>query len=615
MSKRGEKQGTGGGRGAVPSALSRRGRQAVLVAVVLSIAAGLWLRWGAIHVGYHSDDHAQIGMLLGEFPTPRGVFDLFRLVDVPRDGRKAIDQGYLPWWTHEGLKLALFRPLSSALFALDYRLFPESPQYAHVHTFLWWVLAVALCGVLLRSVLPARVAVIAVFLFAIEEAHTVPVAWLANRNTLVATVFGLAGLWCHVRFGRDGRLAHRLFETLAFVLALGGGEYAVSMLAYVVAFEGFASGAIRERIRALIPAFSAFALYVAARLAFGYGVANSGYYISPAESPVRFAEAAFERVPVLMGDLILGVPAVYFAHGVPWVDNFESSRKWLSFLGTLSIALFVFATFRLDRASKKYGALRWLCAGAVLSVFPSAGALPEDRTLVAAAVGASAVLASVLVQGYDAVRELLKRRAPTQPILISLGLAAGALYLHVYTAWIRSRDQVHWLGITISAQRRWALEAEMADPDIRNKRVVFISGADFTTNANLPWVRLVGHHTLPRAYWRLTGSGASHEVVRVAANAIEVDSLTDWLDNTMVGSLYRGADTGFQAGDVVTLDGLKVEVLSTIGPHPRRMRFTFAQSLDEPSYLFLHSTPAGMRRYSMPALGKSVVMPPPEGPR
>ena len=145
-------------------------------------------------------------------------------------------------------------------------------------------------------------------------------------------------------------------------------------------------------------------------------------------------------------------------------------------------------------------------------------------------------------------------------------------------------------------------------------RVVFISGADFTTNANLPWVRLVGHHPLPRSYWRLTGSGANHEILRVAANVIEVDSLTDWLDNTMVGSLYRGADAGFQTGDAVTLEGLRVEVLATVGPHPRRMRFTFEHSLDDPEYLFLHSTQAGMRRYTMPPIGKSQVMPPPEGP-
>jgi hypothetical protein len=586
----------------------------MLLVVAIAIAAGIWLRWDAVHFGYHSDDHPQIGMLRGEFPAPRGALDLFRLADVPRDGRKAIDQGYLPWWTHEGLKLALFRPLSSALFALDYRAFPDNPLYGHFHTLVWWVLAVVLCAGLLKAVLPARVAVIAVLLFVIEEAHTVPVAWLANRNTLVSTVFGLAGILCHVRFSREGRLPHRIVEAFAFVLALGGGEYAVSLLAYVAAFEAFATGPIKERVRALLPAIFAFFLYVAARVAFGYGVANSGYYISPAESPGRFVEAAFERVPVLLGDLILGVPAVYFAHGVPWTPNFESSRKWLSFLGSLSIVLFVFASFRLDRSSKEYRSLRWLCAGAMLSVFPSAGALPEDRTLVAAAVGASAVLAAVLVHGYDAARELWKSRAPSQPILISLGLMIGVLYIHVYTAWIRSRDQIHWLGYTIAAQRKWALDAEIPDQDVGRRRVVFISGADFTTNANLPWVRLVGHHSLPRSYWRLTGSGAAHEILRVAQNVIEVDSLTDWLDNTMVGSLYRGADAGFQVGDAVSLDGLRVEVLATIGPHPRRMRFTFEHSLDDPEYLFLHSTPAGMRRYSMPPIGKTQVMQPPEGP-
>jgi hypothetical protein len=590
-------------------------KHALLLTAALAIGIGMWLRWDGIHLGYHSDDHVQIGMLRGEFPASRGVLDLFRLADVPRDGRASIDYGYLPWWTHEGLKLALFRPLSSALFALDYRLFGENPLYAHLHTVIWWAAMVLMVAALFRLILPTRVAAIALLLFALEEAHTVPMAWLANRNTLVATVFGLAGLWFHVRFRGEGRIVHRVAEGLAFALALAGGEYAVSLLAYVVAFEAFKSGAPGERIRALMPAFSAFALFVAARLIFGYGVGNSGYYISPAESPMRFAEAAIERVPVLLGDLVLGVPAVWFAHGVPWTESFESSRKWLSFLGVLGIVVFILATLRLDRSSRKYRSLRWLCAGAVLSVVPSAGALPEDRTLVSAAIGATAVLAALLVEGYAALRKLFKGRTPTQALATSLALAIGVLYIHVYAAGTRSRDQIDWLLLTVLAQRRWALEAEIPDHEVGNRRVIIISGADFTTNANLPWVRLVGRHPMPRSYWRLTGSGAAHEIVRVAANTIELESLTDWLDNTMVGSLYRGNDAGFREGDAVTLDGLRVEVLSTLGPHPRRLRLTFEHSLDDPSYLFLHSTTQGLRRFAMPAIGASRQMPPPEGPR
>ncbi len=590
-------------------------RHAFVLAAVFAVLLGLWLRWDALRYGFHSDDHTQIGMLRGKFAAPRGPFDLFRLADGPRDGKVLLDQGYLPWWSHPELKLAMFRPLSSGLFALDYRLFGENPVPWHVHSFVWWVLMMAACALVFRAVLPVRVGAIALVLFAIEEAHTVPVVWLANRNTLVSTAFGLLGLWLHVRHRQEARLVHRVAEGLLLVLALAGGEYAVSVLAYIAAYELFARGELRERLRALVPAMAAFAAYVVARAALGYGVSHSGYYISPAESPLRFATAAFERVPVLIGDLILGVPAVWWTQGVPWAKNFASGRSWQTFLGALSLVGVIVLAFRLGRANRDYRSLLWLATGAVLSVVPGAGALPEDRTLVAAAVGASAVLAAALVHGYEAARDFYRTREFSQALLVTLALAGLVLYIHVDRAWVRSRDQMRWLGITIGAQRRWALNAEIPDQDVENRRVVLISGADFTTNANLPWVRLVGNHPLPRSYWRMTGAVSGHIIKRVAPNAIELEPLTDQLDGTIVGSLYRSGDAGFQAGDRVTIDGMSIEVLSTIGPHPFRTRLTFERPLDDPSYLFVSSTRTGVRPFSMPPVGETIEMPMPQGAR
>jgi hypothetical protein len=595
--------------------LSPLGRHAFALALLLALLAGAWLRWDALGLGFHSDDHTQIGMLRGKFAAPRGPLDLFRLADGPRDGKALLDQGYLPWWSHPELKLAMFRPLSSALFALDHRVFGENPLPWHVHSFVWWVLTMLVCALLFRAVLPARVAVIALFLFAIEEAHTVPVAWLANRNTLVSSVFGLLGVWLHVRFRKERRPVHGVAEGAALVLALAGGEHAVAVLAYVAAYELFVDDGLRGRVRALVPALAAFAAYVVARAAFGYGVSHSGYYISPAESPARFVMAAVERVPILIGDLIAGLPAVWWSVGVPWTPNFEQGKNWLSFLGTLGLVGFIVVAIRLSARNPQYASLRWLCAGAVISVFPGAGALPEDRTLVAATVGASAVLAAVIVSGFDALRELYRTRAPSQAMLVWIGLAGGVLYVHGYKAWVRSADQIHWLGVTIRAQRRWALEARIPDAGVESRRVILVSAADFTTNANLPWVRLVANHPVPRSYWRMSGAVAGHIIKRTAPNELELEPLTDRLDRTMVGSLYRSDDAGFQVGDTVTLDGMRVEVLSTIGPHPFRTKHTFERSLDDPSYLFIASTPGGVRPFSLPPVGGTLETPPPVGAR
>jgi hypothetical protein len=60
---------------------------------------------------------------------------------------------------------------------------------------------------------------------------------------------------------------------------------------------------------------------------------------------------------------------------------------------------------------------------------------------------------------------------------------------------------------------------------------------------------------------------------------------------------------------------MKVEVLATDGPHPWQMRMTFEHSLDDPRYLFLSSTPEGIRPFKLPALGEKLSLAAPSRPR
>src|SRR5688500_7216699 len=85
------------------------------LAVAASIAIGCWLRSPALQAGFHTDDAVQIGMLRGELGAHRSMFDLFRFADGDRDGLKLIESGYHPWWSQPNLRIAMFRPLASAL--------------------------------------------------------------------------------------------------------------------------------------------------------------------------------------------------------------------------------------------------------------------------------------------------------------------------------------------------------------------------------------------------------------------------------------------------------------------------------------------------------------------
>src|SRR5262249_52704230 len=148
-----------------------------------------------------------------------------------------------------------------------------------------------------------------------------------------------------------------------------------------------------------------------------------------------------------------------------------------------------------------------------------ASVLPEDRTLLASAVGASAVFAGLLVGGYAAPRAMVRKRPQTR-WLLSIPLAAAGVYVPLYRAWIRSGMQSDWMGNRMLSERSWALGADIPDEGAAERDVIIISGSDFTTIANLPWVRLAYGHPLPHSYQRLSGALVVHEITREAPNVI-----------------------------------------------------------------------------------------------
>src|SRR6185369_5071046 len=104
----------------------------------------------------------------------------------------------LPWWSAPDLKLAFCRPLSALSLWLDYRLFPNSPALMHAESLLWFAALLGVVTFLYRRLLaPAWVAGLAALLYAVDPGHAVPVAWLANRNAVFATLFGVLALLAH----------------------------------------------------------------------------------------------------------------------------------------------------------------------------------------------------------------------------------------------------------------------------------------------------------------------------------------------------------------------------------------------------------------------------------
>ncbi|HEX5753809.1 MAG TPA: hypothetical protein VFZ09_46925 [Archangium sp.] len=146
----------------------------------------------------------------------------------------------------------------------------------------------------------------------------------------------------------------------------------------------------------------------------GYGAYGSGSYLDPLGEPGRFLVGALARLPVLLGGLVLEVPADLWLAG-------EQVRPALVGVGLLGLGMMVplvrAAWPRLSEDERRHG--RWLFLGAALSLLPVAATFPSNRLLLVPGLGGSVAVALVLV---DAWRSRARGWRPR-------GVAAGAAVL------------------------------------------------------------------------------------------------------------------------------------------------------------------------------------------
>lgn len=599
--------------------------RAPLLTICGALLLGLWLRFPSVDGGFRSDDYVQVASLRGHFAVRRAASDLYRFDATDTAGRAALRaQGYHPWWADPGLELSMWRPLPSLLLALDHALFDRAPLGYHLHSMLWWLLLVAAAALCLRQCMPAPAAAVGTLLFALDECHNVPVAWLANRNTLVAGCFGLLALALYLRAEQGGGPRARLLARWAPLPALAAGEYALGILGFIVAHALLTRppAASPGRLRRALPAGLWTLAFLVTRQATGHGIAASGYYISPLHQPGVFVEAALVRVPRLLANAVFGLP-VRMAQLHAWLPDAAWAR--LPGVGVVQVAIGGAAlallaglvwhglrarpTDRTDptqpgRPNHPNRTHAWLAAGIAFGCIPAAGSLPEERLLVASSFGVCALLAPWTVS-------LWARRARIWPLAPLLLIALA----HGISPALAAR--AHAVGFAHRARTLtdYALAAPM--PDGRDGfaadevGVYLLSGADFTTAANLVYVRDLYDLPQPAFYRRLSGAQHAHDLRRVGERVLEVTVLSSRLAGAFAGSLYRGYDAPLRAGDSVNLPGLTVEVLGARRGQAWKLRYTFNRSLDDPRLRLMHQYPDGLRRVALPPVGETLRLPRP----
>ncbi len=153
---------------------------------------------------------------------------------------------------------------------------------------------------------PAWAAGLAAVLYAVDDAHGVPAAWLVHRNGVVAATFALLTLACHLRWRCDGWRPGAVLAPLALGAGLLVGEAALGAAAYLFAFALLLDPltrqpwAPRRRLLTLWAYAGCVVLWRLVHQRLGGGAFGSGAYLDPVREPLTFAAATAQRTPLLL---------------------------------------------------------------------------------------------------------------------------------------------------------------------------------------------------------------------------------------------------------------------------------------------------------------------------
>jgi hypothetical protein len=578
------------------------------------VLLGVLLVLPSLRAGFFGDDYLQIAALEGWSANPVGPLNLYSF--VPPDRRvvaRLFDLG-APYFAAPNLKIQFFRPLSSALMALEHALYGRRPFPYHVGTLLWYAALLAVVGALYRRAAPPSLWLLAFLIFCLDDGHAFSVTFTAARYAVISCVLVWLGLGAHLRWRIHGWRAGAFLAPLLGALGLAAGEVGLGALAYLVAWE------ICERRpgwrRALAPSALLVLGYLVAYRLCGMGAHDSGAYLDPFSDPVAFFGKLPASLLLLFGNLVLRTP----------IDMALLDERLRAPLLGVSVVAAVVVALWLPRALRRLppdeaARVRWLGLGAAGALVAGTPGMLGERLLFAAGLGASVVVAALL---RDAWQLLRARRAR---LLAAVALASFGLPNLVIAA-VGLPAKTVFLTRAFEGYRRLAREAEIDAPV--PARVVVIALDDLFPLQMLA-IRAVEQGRQPEelrpivlgegasvagpdGLGRLGGgvlsmASAAHRLRRTAADTVELAALDGTLLDGPWPAAFRARSLPLPRGTAIHTAYMTARVLDDRAGSPTRVSFQFTQPLEDPSLVFLVFHDGGLRRLTMPPVGGEIALP------
>ncbi len=572
-------------------------RRMPIIAAILAIV----LLLPALGSGLIMDDHVHKMTFVAPADRPggpRGDWDLFRFLDDdPAALKFVVDRGMFPWWTVPGFRLAFLRPLASLWHAIDYRVWPDAHAFMHAESILVFALGAFFAGLFYRRILGATVfAGLAALMFAVDDAHSMVITWIANRHAILSLLFGIVALWAHDRARRDDWKPGTWLGPVGFALSMLAGESGASTSAYLFAYALFIDRApLRARAFSLAPYVTIGAVWTILYKLGGYGAAGGTFYIDPLGQLQLFIPAILHRLPVLLAGQLAAPPSDVWMMMPPDKTNpltFVSTGVLLILAAGLAVPLFRNRT-------------AWFFAvGMVGSLVPACATLPGDRNLLFAGLGGFGLVASLFAAKF----EQLDRGERVYAKLV-----AGIFVLfHLVLAPLLLPIRSNAVGSMLHGFTERAIHSFPDESTIKGRTVVVVSAPDAVIT-NTVIAAYFNEKRLPPEAMRIltTATQGALLVGRPDAQTLSVTMSAGHL-HEQTSVLFRDPDRApLRVGDRFTLPGMVAEIKSLThnGKLPLRIDFHFDKPLEDASFVWIYWHETRYAPLVLPTVGEEKPLP------
>ena len=548
----------------------------------------------ALTSGWQMDDYFQRATLLG-YGDSLPINTFIQYIDR-RHNLSQMEFGTMPWWGSPDLHQAFLRYASTLTMMVDYRLWPNSPALMHLHSLLWLSAAVLAAALLYREVLGATwIAGLAALMYALDGAHAVPAAYLANRNALIACCFGFISLLSFVRWRTHGDPRTRWLSVLMLALSLSAGEMGLATVAYLFSYALIVDrDGIRARLIRLIPHGGVLGAWALIYKLGNFGSHGSGFYVDPLRDPLGFAGLFCHRAAFLMMGQWSPIPAEMSLANSPGTAAFFHLSVFSFAVAAMVAILFIPLILR-DRVARFWG------LGALLSLIPIGAVGPENRLLGFVGLGSMALLAQLTQYVFASASDGLVPR-------VWKGFAWAAtlilLLIHLVAAPLLGIARIAYQA-SVDARMTRAMASVPGDPRIESQDLVLINPPDHIYLVTAIWaVHRLGNLPMPR-HMRALSTGGTLEVTRVGPRSLQV-RFPDGFFPTEFSRYVRSPNERFSTGQHFDLPrfSVTVESLDKQGD-PAEVLYEFPVALEDPSLRWMSWHDGVYVPWTPPAVGQT----------